>query len=185
MQPKSRPRVAMQRSISANREMIEKPCNVTNAASWNSLASLAALFRIALRMTLPARPAALLAILLAACVLLTSAPTSAARLLDTTIKMAFIYPGSPREGAGWTFQHDLGRQAIEKQFGRQVIVTIKENVDVADVDSVIRQLARDGNTFIFSTSPEYADATLRAAKVFPKVQFEQVGTEKQARSEEH
>ena len=112
--------------------------------------------------------------------LLTPPPASAARVLDTTIKMAFIYSGNAREGAGWTYQHDLGRQAVENEFGRRVVVTVKENVEVADVDTVLRQLVRDGHTFIFSTSPDFADAALRAAVLFPKVQFEQVGATRSA-----
>jgi basic membrane protein A and related proteins len=152
--------------------MIEKSCNVVKAALRRP--------RVASSGAGVSRRTALLGILLTSLGLLTTMPVSAARFLDTTIKLAFIYPGSPREGSGWTFQHDLGRQAIEKQFGRQVIVTIKENVEVADVDTVIRQLVRDGNTFIFATSPDYADATLRGAALFPKVQFEQVSTNKQA-----
>lgn len=116
----------------------------------------------------------LLATLACATTVFTASTAVAARVMDTTIRMAFIYSGSPREGAGWTYQHDLGRQAVEKEFGRRVIVTVKENIEVADVDSVIRNLIRDGNTFIFSTSPDFADAALRAAALFPKVQFEQV-----------
>jgi len=113
-------------------------------------------------------------------VLLTSPPAPAAQVLNTTIRMAFIYSGTPREGAGSTYQHDLGRQAVEKEFGRRVIITVKENIELADVDTVIRNLVRDGNTFIFSTSPEFSDAALRAAALFPKVQFEQVGAPRSA-----
>jgi len=126
-------------------------------------------------------PLSLLATL--ACVvmtLLTAATASAARVMDTTIRVAFIYSGNPREGAGWTYQHDLGRQAVEKEFGRRVIVTVKESIEVADVDSVIRNLVREGNTFIFSTSPDFGDAALRAAALFPKVQFEQVAVNRTA-----
>lgn len=126
-------------------------------------------------------PLSLLAALVCAvAALLTARTADSARVLDTTVRMAFIYPGSPREGAGWTFQHDLGREAVEKEFGRRVVVTVKENIEVADVDTVIRNLVREGNNFIFSTSPEFADAALRAAALFPKVQFEQVGASRSA-----
>jgi len=164
-------------------KMIEKSCNVMNAATrWARMASWT-LGRLQ-RTRMLERPATLLGRLAGALIatlsLLAATPAVAARMLDSTIKLAFIYAGSPREGSGWTYQHDLGRQAIEKEFGRQVIVTIKENVEVADADTVIRQLIRDGNTFIFSTSADYADATLRGAALFPKVQFEQVATNKTA-----
>jgi simple sugar transport system substrate-binding protein len=61
-----------------------------------------------------------------------------------------------------------------------VIVTVKENIEVADVDTVLRNLVREGNTFIVSTSPDFADAALRAAALFPKVQFEQVSANRSA-----
>jgi basic membrane protein A and related proteins len=125
-------------------------------------------------------PLCLLATVACVVTLLTAPTAGAARVMDTTIRMAFIYSGSPREGSGSTYQHDLGRQAVEKEFGRRVIVTVKENIEVADVDSVIRNLVRDGNTFIFSTSPDFADAALRAAALFPKVQFEQVAVNRSA-----
>ncbi len=124
-------------------------------------------------------PRVLMTLVFAGLNLLSAAPAHAARMLDS-IKMAFIYAGSPRDGTGWTYQHDLGRQAVEKEFGRQANITVKENIEVADVDSVIRQLVRDGNTFIFATSPDFAPATLRAAALFPKVQFEQVSVNKSA-----
>src|SRR5688572_24058470 len=88
---------------------------------------------------------ALAALLCALLALLISPPATPARVMDTTIRMAFVYSGSPREGAGWTYQHDLARQAVEKEFGRRVIVTIKENIEVVDVDTVFRNLVSDGN----------------------------------------
>jgi simple sugar transport system substrate-binding protein len=122
----------------------------------------------------------LASLLCVASTLLSASTAGAAQVLDTTIRMAFIYSGSPREGAGSTYQHDLGRQAVEKAFGRRVIVTVKENIEVADADTVIRNLVREGNTFIFSTSPDFADAALRTAALFPKVQFEQVSATRTA-----
>jgi simple sugar transport system substrate-binding protein len=134
-----------------------------------------------LRTSRRAFPLRLLATLVCiASTLLSASTASAAQVLDTTIRMAFVYSGSPREGSGSTYQHDLGRQAVEKAFGRRVIVTVKENIEVADIDTVIRNLVREGNSFIISTSPDFADAALRAAALFPKVQFEQVASTRSA-----
>ena len=41
--------------------------------------------------------------------------------------MAFIYVGSPSD-AGWTQQHDLGRQAVQSYFGSKVKTIYKQNV---------------------------------------------------------
>ncbi|MDY7576903.1 BMP family ABC transporter substrate-binding protein [Herbaspirillum sp. RTI4] len=88
------------------------------------------------------------------------------------LKVAFVYLGPIGDG-GWTFQHDQGRLAIEKEFGSKIKVTYVENVpETADAERVIRQLAVDGNQLIFTTSFGYMDATAKVAKAFPKVHFE-------------
>ena len=42
-------------------------------------------------------------------------------------KVGFVYVG-PTGDFGWTYEHDLGRQAIEKEFGDKVETTYVENV---------------------------------------------------------
>jgi len=91
---------------------------------------------------------------------------------DEPVKAAFVYLGPVGDG-GWTYQHDLGRQAMEKALGNKVKSTYVENVpETADAERVIRQLAAAGNTLIFTTSFGYMDPTLKVAKLFPKVHFE-------------
>jgi basic membrane protein A len=88
------------------------------------------------------------------------------------IKVAFLYL-DPIGDSGWTFQHDLGRKALEKALGDKVKTTYVENVPAtADAERVIRQLAAAGNQIIFTTSFGYMEPTLKVAKVFPKVHFE-------------
>jgi simple sugar transport system substrate-binding protein len=102
---------------------------------------------------------------------LTLAGISAAGAADP-LKVAFVYLGPVGDG-GWTYQHDLGRQALEKELGSAVKTTYVENVpETADAERVIRQLAADGNTLIFTTSFGYMDPTLKVAKSFPNVHFE-------------
>lgn len=87
------------------------------------------------------------------------------------LKVAFVYLGPIGDG-GWTFQHDQGRLAIEKEFGARIKTTYVENVpETADAERVIRQLAADGNQLIFTTSFGYMDPTIKVAKLFPKVHF--------------
>jgi basic membrane protein A and related proteins len=91
---------------------------------------------------------------------------------DPPLKVAFVYLGPVGDG-GWTFQHDLGRIALQKEFGDKVKTTFVENVpETADAERVIRQLAADGNQLIFTTSFGYMEPTLKVAKQFPKVKFE-------------
>jgi simple sugar transport system substrate-binding protein len=88
------------------------------------------------------------------------------------LKVAFVYLGPVGDG-GWTYQHELGRQAVEKAFGDRVKLSYVENVpETADAERVIRQLAAAGNQLIFTTSFGYMEPTLKVARLFPKVHFE-------------
>ena len=74
------------------------------------------------------------------------------------LKIGFIYLG-PVGDLGWTYQHDLGRLAIVKEFGDKVETTYLENVSEGpDCERSIEQLARAGNKLIFTTSFGYMDA---------------------------
>ena len=73
--------------------------------------------------------AAVAALVLAAC---GSSSTSTHQSTTTGKQMtvAWIYVGSPSD-AGWTHQHDLGRQAVQQAFGSKVKTVYKQNVPVA------------------------------------------------------
>jgi basic membrane protein A len=95
-----------------------------------------------------------------------------AALAAEPLKIGFVYLG-PIGDAGWTYAHDQGRLMMEKALGSRVKTTYVENVpETADAERVIRQLAADGNTLIFTTSFGYMEPTLKVAKQFPKVRFE-------------
>src|ERR1700712_6058519 len=88
------------------------------------------------------------------------------------LKIGFIYLG-PVGDLGWTYQHDLGRLAMVKEFGDKVETTFLENVSEGpDSERSIEQLARAGNTLIFTTSFGYMEPTLKVAKKYPKINFE-------------
>src|SRR5512134_2430500 len=88
------------------------------------------------------------------------------------LKIGFVYV-SPVGDAGWTYQHDLGRKAIEKQYGSKIVTKYVENVpEGADAERVIRELAASGHQLVFTTSFGYMNPTIKVAKAFPKVHFE-------------
>jgi len=88
------------------------------------------------------------------------------------LKIGFIYLG-PVGDLGWTYQHDLGRLAMIKEFGDKVETTFLENVSEGpDSERSIEQLARAGNKLIFTTSFGYMEPTLKVAKKYPNVHFE-------------
>lgn len=88
------------------------------------------------------------------------------------LKVGFIYV-SPIGDAGWTYQHDQGRQEMEKALAGKVTTKYIENVpEGADAERVIRELASSGYGLIFTTSFGYMNPTIKVAKQFPKVIFE-------------
>ena len=88
------------------------------------------------------------------------------------IKAAWIYV-TPLMPEGWTHQQDQGRRAVEHALGAQVQTTYVENVpEGPDADRVLRDLVRQGNRIIFTTSFGYMEPVLRVARDFPQVKFE-------------
>ncbi len=91
---------------------------------------------------------------------------------EDPLKVGFVYV-SPIGDAGWTYQHHLGLQELEASLGDKVETVYVESVpEGADAERVIRELAADGNTLIFTTSFGYMNPTAKVAKMFPKTAFE-------------
>jgi simple sugar transport system substrate-binding protein len=99
---------------------------------------------------------------------LAAAPASA----QEKLKAAWVYVG-PVGDFGYSYQHDVGRKAVEKAFGDKVQTSFVENVpEGPDAERAIERLARDGNKIIFTTSFGFMDATVKVAKKYPNVKFE-------------
>jgi len=110
--------------------------------------------------------------LLAATLLLLATSMSGAAHAADKLKVGFIYLG-PIGDLGWTYQHELARQAVVKEFGDKIETTYLENVpEGPDAERAIEQLVRAGNKLIFTTSFGYMDPTLKVAKKYPNVHFE-------------
>ena len=89
-----------------------------------------------------------------------AAPASGA---SAPLKIAFAYLGPVGDG-GWTFAHDNGRKALEKELGSQVETKFVESVpESADAERVFRDMVAQGNTLIFGTSFGYMEPMLKAA----------------------
>ena len=99
-------------------------------------------------------------------------PTAAAPAKAEPLKIAFAYVG-PVGDAGWTFAHDLGRKAVEAEFGDKVKTSYVENVpEAADAERVIRQMVSEGNKLIFGTTFGYMDPMMKVAADEKGVKFE-------------
>lgn len=90
------------------------------------------------------------------------------------LKVGFVYV-APITDTGWVRQHEEGRKAVEAAFGGKVKTTYVENVpEGPDAERVIRDLAQQGHTLIFTPSFGYMEPTLKVAKEFPQVKFESI-----------
>ena len=96
-----------------------------------------------------------------------AAPAPAAPL-----NIAFAYVGPVGDG-GWSFAHDNGRKALEKEFGDKIKTTFVESVpESADAERVFRDLVGQGNKLVFGTTFGYMEPMLKVAADFPDVKFE-------------
>lgn len=99
-----------------------------------------------------------------------AAPAAAAKA--EPLKIAFAYVGPVGDG-GWTFAHDNGRKALEKEFGDKIVTTFVEKVpESADAERVLRDMASQGNKLIFGTTFGYMEPMLKVAADTKGVKFE-------------
>lgn len=94
------------------------------------------------------------------------------------IQVGFVHV-APLTEAGWVRQHDTGRAELERVLNAGAGVRVKTtsifNVsEGADAERVIRDLAQQGSSIIFTPSFGYMEPTLKVAKEFPHVKFESI-----------
>ena len=104
-----------------------------------------------------------------------AAPASAAQApapKPEPLKIAFAYVGPVGDG-GWSYAHDLGRKAVEKEFGDKVQTSYVESVpEGADAERVFRDMVGQGNKLVFGTSFGYMESMAKVAPDHPEVKFE-------------
>ena len=102
----------------------------------------------------------------------TAAAPAAAPAPAAPLKIAFAYVGPVGDG-GWTFAHDNGRKAVEKEFGSKVVTSFVEKVpESADAERVIRDMVGQGNKLVFGTTFGYMEPMLKVAADHKDVKFE-------------
>jgi simple sugar transport system substrate-binding protein len=100
------------------------------------------------------------------------APSAAAPAPAAPLNVAFAYVGPVGDG-GWSFAHDNGRKAIEKEFGDKIKTTFVESVpESADAERVFRDMVSQGNKLIFGTTFGYMEPMLKVANDHKEVKFE-------------
>jgi basic membrane protein A and related proteins len=114
----------------------------------------------------------LAAVIAAACCF--ASPAFSQPATGAPLKAGFVYV-APITDAGWVRQHEEGRKAVEAALGARVRTTFVENVaEGPDAERVIRDLAQQGHTLIFTPSFGYMEPTLKVAREFPDVKFESI-----------
>ena len=100
-----------------------------------------------------------------------AAPAAAAPAADK-LKIGFMYV-SPIGDGGWTYQHELGRKAIQEKFGDKIETSMVESVpESADAERVMRDMIGQGNKLVFATSFGYQDFVQKVAADAKDVKFE-------------
>lgn len=140
-------------------------------AGWGSLAAAAVLAGCGKKEEAPAAAAPAPA---------ASPVAAAAPAKPEPLKIAFAYVGPVGDG-GWTFAHDNGRKAVEKEFGDRVVTSFVEKVpEAADAERVFRDMVGQGNKLIFGTTFGYMEPMLKVAADTKDVKFEHATGYKQA-----
>ena len=115
-----------------------------------------------------------------AALLVAAAVAAQSPLQAAPLQACFVYV-SPVGQAGWTYQHDQGRQALAAALGDLVRTRFVESVaEGPDSERVMRDLASQGCKLIFATSFGYLEPALRVAADYPQVRFEHAGGYKTA-----
>ncbi len=91
-------------------------------------------------------------------------------LSSPNLKIAFVYAKTPLSSA-WTYSHELGRFHLEETFPKEVTTISYENVDEEGADEAVEDAIRKGCNIVFTTSPVFASASVKAAIAHPQVRI--------------
>ncbi len=86
------------------------------------------------------------------------------------VKVAFLYEKTIRSSS-WTYAHELGRLSLMHAYPNEIETEYYENVTEENVDAVLKDAIARGNRVIFTTTPVFAQASVRAAIANPQVKI--------------
>ena len=101
-----------------------------------------------------------------------AARPDAARAADP-VKVGILIPGS-KSDKGWMESGYDGLVASRKKYGDKIKVQMIENINYADMEQALTQLAT-GNALVIGVGGQTQAAVYKIAKRFPKVKFSIVG----------
>lgn len=91
-------------------------------------------------------------------------------LSSPKLKIAFIYEKTPGTSA-WTYAHELGRLYLEQTFPEELHILHYENGTPENVDSLIEEAIASGCNLIFTTTPAFVQASVKAAIAHPETRI--------------
>ncbi len=91
-------------------------------------------------------------------------------LAPQKLKIAFIYEKTPGTSA-WTYAHELGRLHLQQTFPEEVQTVCYENGTLENIDALLEDAINVGCGLIFTTTPPFAPASVKAAIANPKVRI--------------
>lgn len=92
-------------------------------------------------------------------------PTGPARL-----KIAFIYEKTAASSA-WSYAHELGRLHLAQTFPDEVTTLYYDGVTVDTIEEYLQKAISDGCNLIFTTTPAFAPASVKAAIAHPNIRI--------------
>jgi basic membrane protein A len=95
---------------------------------------------------------------------------------DEPLKVGILIPGSKADH-GWMESGYDGLVAAQAKFGDKIEVQMIENINNADMDQALTQLA-SGNTLVIGVGGQTQGSVYKVAKRFPDVKFSIVGGNK-------
>ncbi len=88
----------------------------------------------------------------------------------TKLKIAFIYEKTPGTSA-WTYSHELGRLHLQEMFPDEVHTVCYENATIDNVEVFLADAIEQGCNLIFTTTPSFVQASVKAAIANPSVRI--------------
>ena len=86
------------------------------------------------------------------------------------LKIAFINE-KRLETSGWTYAHELGRLYLEQTFPEEVHTICYENGTQGNVEELLGDAIDKGCNLIFTTSPPFVQASVKAAIAHPQIRI--------------
>ena len=91
-------------------------------------------------------------------------------LSSPKLKVAFIYEKTPGSSA-WTYAHELGRLYLEQTFPDELNTLCYENGTLENIDSLLEEAIASGCNLIFTTTPTFVQASVKAAIAHPETRI--------------